>query len=200
MGVIGGSRLYSYLVDAAMQVGCGEAAWAVKRQALVFPAKCCRVSSWFYLTCPLGLGSPELKRGRLAREFFYFRDALFEFTNVFCDRGDFGLWSSGWGSLWVFSVRAAFFVFCRARDSVSCVCSLPEVAKGVLTSPSACCSSLPATPSSGSSAILAQPAGTGLEPCPSSTASLGRLLFTRGDLYVGRAKSRSRGSMGTLRV
>ena len=28
MGVIGGSRLSSYLVDAAMQVGCGEAAWA----------------------------------------------------------------------------------------------------------------------------------------------------------------------------
>ena len=28
MGVIGGSRLSSCPVDAAMQVGCGEAAWA----------------------------------------------------------------------------------------------------------------------------------------------------------------------------
>ena len=33
MGVIGGSRLSSYSVDAAMQIGCGEAAWAGKRQA-----------------------------------------------------------------------------------------------------------------------------------------------------------------------
>ena len=43
--VIGGSRLSSYLVDAAMQVGCGEAAWAVKRHALGFPAKYCKDSS-----------------------------------------------------------------------------------------------------------------------------------------------------------
>ena len=75
----------------------------------------------------------------------------FEFTNIFCDRGDFGCWGSGWGSLWVFSVRAvlrvagvffllAFIVLCCARDSVSCISSLPGVAKGVLISLSACCS------------------------------------------------------------
>ena len=28
------------------------------------------------------------------------------FINAFCGRGDFGLWGSGWGSLWLFSVRA----------------------------------------------------------------------------------------------
>ena len=59
---------------------------------------------------------------------FHFRDALFGFTNVFCDCGDFGLWGSVWGSLCVFSVCAgvraygvfllfAFFVPCRARGS-----------------------------------------------------------------------------------
>ena len=47
MEVIGESRLSSYLVDAAMQVGCGEAAWAGKRQALAFQTKCCWVSSRF---------------------------------------------------------------------------------------------------------------------------------------------------------
>ena len=52
--VIDGSRLSSYLVD------CGEAAWADKRPALAFQAKCCYVSSWFFLTFPLGLGFPEL--------------------------------------------------------------------------------------------------------------------------------------------
>ena len=45
------------------------------------------------------------------------------------------------------------------------------VAGGVLTSPSVCCSSLSKTSSSGSLAPLAQPAGTGLEPCPSSMTS-----------------------------
>ena len=65
---------------------------------------------------------------------FHFRDALFGFTSVFRDCGDFGLWGSGWGSLWVFSVRAgvrAYGVFLLFAVSVPCrapglrrVCSL----------------------------------------------------------------------------
>ena len=42
MGVFGGSRLSSYLADAAIQVGSGEAAWAISRLALAFLAKYCR--------------------------------------------------------------------------------------------------------------------------------------------------------------
>ena len=46
------------------------------------------------------------------------------FSNVFCGRGDFGLWGSGWGSLWVFSVRAgvrAVRVFLLLTSSSSSV-------------------------------------------------------------------------------
>ena len=113
MGVIGGSRLSSYLVDAAMQVGCGEAAWAIKSQALAFfKQSAAGYLPGFASLLSLRVGVSGTSRGRLACVFFYFGDALFGFTNVFCDRGDFGLWSSGWGS--------AFVVFCRAWGRDGC--------------------------------------------------------------------------------
>ena len=92
MGVIGRSCLSLYLIDAAIQIGCGEAAWASKKTW---------VSSWFYLTCPLGWCFRILKE-QVRSRIFYFRGALFGFINVSCDRGDFVLWGSRWGSLWVF--------------------------------------------------------------------------------------------------
>ena len=61
---------------------------------------------------------------------FYFRDALFEFTNVFCDRGKVGRWGSDRGS--VLSGSS-----CSSPSSSSVA---HGVALGVLLSPSACCS------------------------------------------------------------
>ena len=125
MGVIGGSRLSSYLVDAAMQVGCGKAAWAVNRQTLALPAKCCRVSSNILQDCPLGLGSPtSVTRSSSSPTSASVTRSSSSPTSTSVTRGRkfFGSCSC---SLAGIRNALAFFVPYCARDSVYCVSALP---------------------------------------------------------------------------
>ena len=128
-----------------------------------FPAKCIEVSFKFLQNLSLRAGDSGISRDRFARVFFNLSGTLFGFTYVLLQtsvaRSSGSPTSSATTAIsWPACVFAAWD---RERGFSS----------GSPMSPFACCSSFPAMFSSVSSTTHVQPAGTGLIPCLSSTAT-----------------------------